>query len=97
MVKKFTKLKICGQINQSCNQIMKNPMSWLKKFETLSKENLKDWKKILKKVKNDDKEKIIIPYLKWNLEYLKLIPNALRNYHNFYLNLTEFDTKFGKE
>ena len=58
MVKKITKLKICRQINQSCNHIMKNPMFWLKKFETLSKdkEELNESKKLLKKVKNDDKE-----------------------------------------
>ena len=44
-------LKICGQINQSCKQIMKNPMFWLKKFETLSKdkEELNESKKLLKK------------------------------------------------
>ena len=34
------KLKICKQINQSCEQILENPMFWLRKFgEIMSKEN----------------------------------------------------------
>ena len=32
-------LKICGQINQSCKQILENPMFLLRKFEHLTIEN----------------------------------------------------------
>ena len=52
-------LKNCGQINQSCKQILKNPMFWLKKFRSLTKENLKDWIKVIKPVKNSDKQNAI--------------------------------------
>ena len=61
-------LKICGQINQSCKQILEKPMFWLKKFRSLSKENLKDWIKVIKLVKNSEKQKAIISYLQWNLK-----------------------------
>ena len=36
-------LRICAQINQSCQQILKNPIFWLRKFKHLSMENKKDW------------------------------------------------------
>ena len=61
-------LKICGQINQACKQILENPMFWLKKFRSLSKDNLKDWLQVIKLAKNTDKEKAIICYLQWNLK-----------------------------
>ena len=61
-------LKICGLINKSCQQILNNPIFWLRKFRGLSKENKKDWIKDVKKVKNSEKEKAIISYLQWNLE-----------------------------
>ena len=61
-------LKICEQINQSCEQILKNPMFWLKKFGSISKENQKDWIKVIKLVKNSDKGIAIISYLQWNLK-----------------------------
>ena len=61
-------LKICAQINQSCNQILQNPMFCLRKFEHLSKKNQKDWIKVIKSLKNYEKEKAIISYLKWKLK-----------------------------
>ena len=61
-------LKICRLINQSCKQILENPFFWLKKFKNLSKENQKDWIKILKEVKNSEKIHAIISYLQWNLK-----------------------------
>ena len=61
-------LKICGLINQSCKQILDNPMFWLKKLRSLSKENEKDWIKTMKSVNNYGKEKAIISYLQWNLK-----------------------------
>ena len=45
-------LKICGQINKSCKQILKQPMFWLRKFGCLSKESQKGWVKIIQSVKN---------------------------------------------
>ena len=43
-------------------------MFWLKKFTSLSKENLKDWIKVIEPEKNSDKQKHIISYLQWNLK-----------------------------
>ena len=45
-------LKICKLINLSCKQILENPIFWLKKFKDLSKENQKDWMKVINVVKN---------------------------------------------
>ena len=45
-------LKLCAEINQSCKQILENPRFWLKTFRGLSKENLKEWIKVIKQVKN---------------------------------------------
>ena len=53
-------LKKCGQINQSCKQIVDNARFWLTKFISLSKENQKDWIKAIKQEKNSDKEEAII-------------------------------------
>ena len=61
-------LKICAQINQPCKQILENAMFWLKKFTSLSKENQKDWMKVIKLVKNSEKRNAIISYLQWNLK-----------------------------
>ena len=61
-------LKICGLINQSCQQILDNPMFWLRKFEGLSKANQKDWIKVIQSVKNYEKKKKISYYLQWNLQ-----------------------------
>ena len=36
-------LKACAQINQSCKQILQNPIFCLTKFEDLSKENKTKW------------------------------------------------------
>ena len=61
-------LEVCGQINESSKQILANPMFWIRKFKYLSKENQKDWIKVIQSVKNSVKEKSIISYLKWNLK-----------------------------
>ena len=61
-------LKICAQINQSCKQILQNPIFCLRKFENLSKKNQKDWIKNIQSVKNSDKGIAIIAYLKWNFK-----------------------------
>ena len=66
-------LKRCAQINQSCKLILQNPIYCLSKFEHLSTENQKDWIKVIQSVKNTDKEKYIISYLKWNLKKDRLV------------------------
>ena len=61
-------LKICGQINQYCKEILIDPMFWLRRFGGLSKESQKDWIKIIKLVKNSNYENVIVSYLKWYLK-----------------------------
>ena len=61
-------LKICGLINQSCQQILDNPMFWLRKFEHLSKANQTDWIKVIQSETNSEKKKYIAAYLYWNLK-----------------------------
>ena len=43
-------MKICAEINQSCKQILKNPMFCLRKFELLSNKNQKNWLMIIQSV-----------------------------------------------
>ena len=61
-------LEVCGQINQASKQILANPIFWLRKFTALSEKNQKDWLKVFQSVKNTDKEKSIVSYLKWNFK-----------------------------
>ena len=61
-------LRNCAQINQSCQQILQNPIFWLRKFKHLSMENKKCWIKAIQSVKNSDKVIAIISYLRWNLK-----------------------------
>ena len=61
-------LKICAWINQSCKQILTNPIFCLSKFEYLSKKNRRDWLNVIQSFKNSDKGIAIIFYLKWNLK-----------------------------
>ena len=62
-------LKICAQINQSCKQILENPMFWLRKFgDSLSNENQKAWIKVIHSMKNSENGIAIISYLQCNLK-----------------------------
>ena len=61
-------LKLCAQINQSCKKILQNPMFCLSKFEHHSKENRKDWIKVIQSMTNSDKGIAIISYLKWKMK-----------------------------
>ena len=61
-------LKKCGQINQSCREILQNPVFCLNKFKNLSKENQNDWIKVINSVKNAEKGIAIISYLQWKLK-----------------------------
>ena len=60
-------LENCQQINQSSKMILQNPVFWLKKFvrRGLSKKNEEDWMKAIQLVKNSNKEKCVLSYLKW--------------------------------
>ena len=66
----FTEMnvEVCQDINQSSKEILNNPMFWLKRFGNLSKENQKDWFKVLQSVKTSKKEKAIFSHLQWNLK-----------------------------
>ena len=66
-------LEVCGQLNESSKQILANPNFWLRKFTALSKENQKDWIKVIQSVKNSDKGIAIISYLQWNLKKEALV------------------------
>ena len=61
-------LKICAQINQSCTQILQNPIFCLSKFKRLSTENRKDWIKAIQSVKSSDTGIAIISYIRWKLK-----------------------------
>ena len=69
---KYENLKVCQGINQSSKQILdyqiEKPMFLLRKFRDLSKENQKDWIKVIQSVKNSDEGIAIISYLRWNLK-----------------------------
>ena len=66
-------LKICAQINQSCKQILQNPLFCLRKFKNLSKENKEDWINDIQSVNNSDKGIAIISYLQWNYMDIALV------------------------
>ena len=60
-------LKMCARINQSCQQILENPMFWLRIFgDILTKQDQNEWIKIIQSLEeNSMKRKAIIPYLQW--------------------------------
>ena len=66
-------LKICAQINQSCKQILQNPLFCLRKFKNLSKKNKEDWINDIQSVNNSDKGIAIISYLQWNYMDIALV------------------------
>ena len=53
-------IMVCQDINHSSQQILGNPIIWLRKFGQLSKENKKDWIKVDQSVNNSEKEKAIV-------------------------------------
>ena len=69
----FESLKICAQINSSCDQILQNPMFCLRKFSQHSKENHNDWINIIQSVGDSDKGIAIISYLQWLLKKRVLV------------------------
>ena len=71
----YKKLNICQQINQSCKEILENPLFWKKKFmQNLSKVNQNDWNAVLQITKNTDLEKNILLYMKMASKYVVDIP-----------------------
>ena len=72
----FKALENCQQINQSSNEILKNPLFWMKKLVRrggISKENEEEWMKALKLAKNSNKEEHVVMYLKWKLKNNKVV------------------------
>ena len=61
-------LKKCLLINQFTNQILENPMFWIKKLiqNGLSEENQNDWINAIQSETNIEKKKNIVDYLSWN-------------------------------
>ena len=56
-------LRICAQINQSCQQILQHLIFYLRKFKGLSMKNRKIWIKVIQYVKTSDQGIAIIPYI----------------------------------
>ena len=83
-------LKICTEINQPCKQILENALFWLKKFTSLSKENQKDWMKIIKLVKtSDERNASVLDELNEKVQF----SSKVRFLANFELNLAHFSKK----
>ena len=59
-------LKQCRLINQSANQILDNPLFWVKKMIPygLSKQNQRDWFQVIQSETNSEKKKYIAACLK---------------------------------
>ena len=70
-------VEICRCINQSSMEILDNISFWLRKFGNLSKENQKEWMKVIKSVKKSEKQKAIITYLQWNLKKKAVDPPCI--------------------
>ena len=66
-------VEVCRNINQSSKEILDNPMFWLRKFGSLSKENQEDWINVIQSAKNSKKKKAVISYLQWNLKKEALV------------------------
>ena len=58
-------LKSCQLINQSANQILNNPMLWIRE---LSEENQKEWIEAIQSETISVNKKHIVAYLKWSLK-----------------------------
>ena len=66
----YAYLKKCELINQSANQILNNPMLWIKVLSQkgLSEEYQKDWIEAIQSDTISVKKKHIAAYLKWSLK-----------------------------
>ena len=63
----FKGIMTCKLINDSCKEIVDNPMFWLKKWKLsgrLSNENHKNWVKAIQITKNTSLEKNVLAYMK---------------------------------
>ena len=59
-----TDLQKCQCLNKSSQQILTNPMFWLKKWKGLSKKSKKDWTKAIQITRNTHLEKNVLSYIK---------------------------------
>ena len=66
----YANLKKCELINQSANQILNNPMLWIKVLSQkgLSEEYQKDWIEAIQSETISVNKKHIAAYLKWTLK-----------------------------
>ena len=60
------KLEVCGLVNKSCQEILANPLFWLKKFirRGLSEKNQMDWTEAIRITRDTDLKAYILRYLK---------------------------------
>jgi len=71
----YKKLKNCQQINQSCKEILENPLFWKEKFmRNLSKVNQNDWNAAIQITKTQTWKKNILLYMKMASKYVVDIP-----------------------
>ena len=62
----YEDLEVCRTVNQSCKNILDEPIFWLKKFirRGLSRKDQLDWTKAVQLTKHTDLEKNVLLYLK---------------------------------
>ena len=58
------KIRTCQILNKSSQQILANPMFWLKKWKGLSKESNKDWSEAIQITRNTNLETNVVSYIK---------------------------------
>ena len=67
----FEGILSCQFINQSCHELLENPIFWLKKWRLrgLSKKNQEDWVKAIQMTRNTNFEKNVDLYIKKIIQY----------------------------
>ena len=67
----FKKLQVCQSVNKNFEEILNNPMFWLKKWRLkgLSKENHTDWVKAIQLTRNKNLETNVLAYIKKIIEF----------------------------
>ena len=73
-------LEVCRTVNQSCRQVLYEPMFWLKKFirRGLSMKEQLDWTKAIQLTKYTNLEKNVLSYLKICSENERVVNLPLR-------------------
>ena len=60
----YKDLQECQHLNKLTQQILANPMFWLKRWNGLSKESKKDWTKAIQITRNTHLETNVLSYIK---------------------------------